>query len=243
LLGPTEPDADGQFRTSTVDLDNVNLNLNDGSGLVLESRSTKVDAKINNSLISANLLSIRAFGNSNGERLDGVPIDCDNDGTTAVGDCNTQGSNSERTSNAFRREGYGIYAKNTDTASSAGTQSIFISENFANTLHSKAQIFLDSQGLLNNSSTQFITLTPVAEEPRKIKDPSAIISRDSFDTRMGQTTIVNGNIIIGQVAGGVTPKIAFCDDTAGSTSPGGLAPHIQAYGGELASIPRQEVCP
>ena len=243
LLGPTEFDADGQFRTSTVDLDNVNLNLNDGSGLVLESRSTKVDAKIHNSLISANLLSIRAFGNSNGERLDGVPIDCDNDGTTAVGDCNTQGSNSERTSNAFRREGYGIYAKNTDTASSAGTQSIFISENFSNTLHSKAQIFLDSQGLLNNSSTQFITLTPVAEEPRKIKDPSAIISREFFDTRMGQTTIVNGNIIIGQVAGGVTPKIAFCDDTAGSTSPGGLAPHIQAYGGELASISRQEVCP
>lgn len=250
LFGPTGKDSFGNERTSTVTLNRNNISQNDGSGLVLGSYSSKVTADLKNIRFTGNLLRNRLGGNSYGKRLDFRPIDCGTSAAENSDSCSTPGDNQKRFDLGgfnYRQTGYGIYAMNKDDAGAPSTQLINISEDFTNTLHStsNAQIFLESIDLTEGTSQQKISLRPIANEPRKLKDPSTTIVRQ-FDTTSGIAIRKdNGNFDTQIQAGASTPQIAFCDNDSGNTSTNtdNASPHIPVYEGDLSSLPKIERCP
>ena len=231
---------------SSVSLQNVNLSLNEGSGLVLSGLSTNMQVDIEDSVFRGNVENSLSTGF--GQRQDGAAIDCGtgtSTGSIGVAACNITGPNvrnENRTDASFRKQGYGIFAENRDVSNSLSTQTITISGNFESILHAEnqAQIFLESIDLNESNSLQ--TLNILDDSPSNPGDPDFI---KLISTIPGQSTFTSdGEPTVGPVAGSSIEPIAFCNSSSGdaATATDEESPNINFSTAALAFSP-SENCP
>lgn len=184
---------------STVELDNVNLFQNEGSGLDFENIGGVFTASLKNVSLLGNIEKPQTtvFG----RRLDGAAIDCERGG-----DCSVQAANAARV--ADHNSGFGIYMENDDSASFASTQSVVISENFLSGLHDSAaaQIYVFSDSVDNSASLQTVNLLRAEEE-----DPDSTFSK--LLTNWAGTVVVQsgGNLTVELDNSTTSPEVRTCD--------------------------------
>ena len=238
-INPTSDDGE-----SSVSLKNVNLSLNEGSGLVLSGLSTNMQVDIEDSVFRGNIENSGSTGF--GQRQDGAAIDCGtgtSTGSSVVATCDVTGPNvrnDNRTDASFRKQGYGIYAENKDVSDSLSTQTITISGRFEAILHAanKAQIFLESIDLNESNSLQ--TLDILDDSPSEADDADFI---KLISTLPGQSAFTADGIpTVGPLTGSSIDPIAYCNriSSDAATAIDEESPNINFSSAALEFTPTEE---